>query len=128
MVKKHSRPVFLNLLQIVFPVTAIISIFHRLSGVLLVLLLPMWLWLLQSSLASEESYQALNNCFAANFTLRFLIWLGVVAAWYHAAAGARHLVMDFGWGESLRCAKISAWVLLGLSVASAVFLAFKLLS
>ena len=44
---------------------AVLSIFHRVSGVLLFFpLLPLLLWMLQSSLASEEGYARWRDVFA----------------------------------------------------------------
>ena len=122
----NSRPVFLNLLQIRFPVTAIISVLHRVSGVLLILVLPMWLWLLQQALLSLESYLQLEQLIAGSFFLKMFIWLGLITAWYHVLAGIRHICMDFGFFEKMCAAKTSAWLLLVVTVCSALFLGCKI--
>jgi succinate dehydrogenase / fumarate reductase cytochrome b subunit len=49
-----NRPRFLNLWQIRLPITGVVSILHRLSGIFLVLLFPFLLYLLQLSLRSAE--------------------------------------------------------------------------
>ena len=59
-----SRPVYLNLLRIRQPVGAVVSILHRISGLVLVLALPALFYLLQQSLASEEGYRAVREFFS----------------------------------------------------------------
>src|SRR5262245_39882278 len=53
----QSRPKYLNLFEIRLPVPALVSILHRISGLVLFLFLPYLLWLLQASLASPESFE-----------------------------------------------------------------------
>ena len=121
-----SRPVFLNLLQIKFPVTAIISILHRVSGVVTIILLPFWLVFLKKLMVSPESYASLLASISQSFLLKLFLWLGVVSIWYHALAGLRHLVMDFGIAEEFHVAKITSWLLLLVTVVLSVFFIFKI--
>lgn len=113
-----SRPVFLNLAQIRFPVGAIASIGHRLSGVLLVLLLPFAVLALERSLRADAAYVVLEG------------WVRVPAAlvaWacaHHVFAGIRHLLTDVGIGASLPTARASAYA--ALIAGGAVGLVFLL--
>lgn len=118
----NKRPVFLNLLQIKFPVTAIVSIGHRVTGVLMVLLLPFWIWVLQKTLGSVDSYSQLLSCINEYLLLKSIVFLSIVSVWYHVFAGFRHLIMDLGFGESMKKASLSAWFVLVLTFFSAVFL------
>jgi succinate dehydrogenase / fumarate reductase, cytochrome b subunit len=95
-----QRPVNLNLLTIKFPLPAIVSILHRISGTLLFLLIPFLLWMLYASLGSPLGFDALQD-FLTNPLMKFVLWLIVVALLYHLVAGVRHLLMDAGIGESL---------------------------
>ena len=52
-----KRPINLNFLTMTFPITAIVSLLHRMSGIFLFLLIPLLLWMLQESLASEARWQ-----------------------------------------------------------------------
>jgi len=103
-----QRPVNIYLLSYKYPVTAIISVLHRISGVFVFLIIPLLLWLLASSLASPDQFDnvidTLNNPFA-----KFILWVFLSALLYHFVAGIRHLIMDLGWGESLKSARTSAW-------------------
>lgn len=113
-----KRPIYLNLFQIRLPITAIISILHRISGVVLFLTLPGLLCWLQLSLSSEEGFTEAVEYF--NQTGGQLFAFVVMAALiYHVAAGCRHLLMDMGFGESKEGGKISAY---GVIAASLVLL------
>lgn len=110
----NERPVFLNLFQIRFPLTAIVSILHRISGVILFLFIPLMLWILQQSLQSATSFTALRDFFMSPMGIAILIILGVPFI-YHLFAGIRHIVMDCGIGETKQTAKITAYLVLILS-------------
>jgi succinate dehydrogenase / fumarate reductase cytochrome b subunit len=107
----------LNLLTIRFPVTAIVSILHRLSGVVLFLLVPFLVWAFQASLVSPTSFDSVIACLQ-NPVLKLLLWVFSIALIYHLLAGLRHFVMDFGWGESLQGGRMGAW---GVLILTGIF-------
>src|SRR5574337_1664767 len=81
-------PKFLNLWQIRFPIGAIASIGHRVSGVLLVASLPLLALALDRSLKSEADFEALRNLVGAPgraLLLAVVVW----AAAHHVLAGLR---------------------------------------
>jgi succinate dehydrogenase / fumarate reductase cytochrome b subunit len=122
---QKQRPMFLNLLQIRFPIMAIVSILHRISGVLLFLLIPVLLYYLQLSLRSPYNYQLLAtslNTIPAKVGLFIAFSLFI----YHVIAGIRHLIMDMGFAESLRGGRIGAWLILLLSIALIISTGFYL--
>jgi len=45
-----------------------------------------------------------------------LVWAFLGALFYHLLAGIRHLIMDFGYGETKQVAKITAWILILLEL------------
>lgn len=112
---KQKRPVFLNLTQIRFPVTAIVSILHRISGVLAFISLPFLLWLLNLSLSSQDSYNRLYSCMTC-VGMRIFIFILLAALLYHLVAGIRHLFMDIGYGDSLRGGRIGALLVVLISL------------
>jgi succinate dehydrogenase / fumarate reductase cytochrome b subunit len=116
-----QRPVNLNLMTIHQPMMAVVSILHRLSGVLLFLSIPFLLWVFSLSLNSPDSFALVHSWFA-KVLIKCLIWLILSALIYHGIAGIRHFIMDFGIGESLNGGRISAYITLLLSLAFAVFL------
>lgn len=107
--KASQRPVFLNLWRIKFPMPAIISILHRISGVVIFLGLPLLLYLLSQSLNSQDSFDHLITL-TATPGMKWALWIVCAAVIVHFLAGIRHLFMDIGWGESLYVARRSAYV------------------
>jgi succinate dehydrogenase / fumarate reductase cytochrome b subunit len=105
-----KRPVNLDLGTIKLPITSYVSILHRASGVIMFFAVAVLLWVLEASLASEASFNALGNLLA-NPICKVIIWGSLAALAYHAVAGIRHLIMDFGVGEdSFSAGRLSAWV------------------
>lgn len=108
-----KRPVNLDLMTIRMPLPAVISILHRITGVWLFLATPFLLYMLYGSLASIQSFAALDLCISNHFVVRFLLWTVLAAATYHIVAGIRHLIMDLGIGDTVRSGRITAaWVLI----------------
>ncbi|WP_111642056.1 succinate dehydrogenase, cytochrome b556 subunit [Marinimicrobium alkaliphilum] len=112
---KSNRPVNLDISTIKLPITAIVSILHRLSGVFLFAGTAVLLWLLAASLRSEESFIALQESLSAPL-IKFVVWAVLATLAYHAVMGVRHLLMDCGLGESLKGGRIGAWVALAVAV------------
>jgi succinate dehydrogenase / fumarate reductase cytochrome b subunit len=96
-----KRPVNLDLSTIKFPVTAIASITHRVTGVAIFLALPILLWMLDRSLASPESFADLKELMTTSLLVKLVVWGILSVLLYHLVAGIRHLIMDTGVGESL---------------------------
>lgn len=125
---RHSRrlPVFLNLAQIRFPIGAIASIAHRVSGVLLFITLPVIALLFDASLRSEEVFASLRKLLSSPLSVvaaTVLVWALV----HHVLAGVRHLLMDVGVGSELARARASArLVLLAAPVLALLFLVWGL--
>jgi succinate dehydrogenase / fumarate reductase, cytochrome b subunit len=116
-----KRPVNLDLTTIKFPIPALASISHRIAGVALFVAVPILLWMLDRSLASPESFAEMKELLAAPFA-KLVIWGILAAVLYHLVAGIKHLVMDWGIGETLEGGRrfaiagfIIAAVLIGLA-------------
>ena len=89
----QNRPKYLDLFRIRLPLPGLVSILHRISGFGLFLFLPFLLWLLQSSLASPDSYVRYRAAFAN--PLVKLILIGLLWAFlHHLFAGLRFLALD----------------------------------
>lgn len=104
---KKQRPKNLNLFTIHFPIPAIASILHRISGFVLFILIPFILWGLYLSLVSEESFDMLHQAFLTPW-VKCVIWVSLSAFLYHFVAGIRHLLMDIGIGETRNSGRLSA--------------------
>lgn len=112
---KSHRPIFLDLTAIKFPITAIVSILHRISGVLIFLAIPFLLWLLQLSLIAPETFYDLKYTLPSS-SMKWLLWLVISAVVFHICAGIRHLVMDMGFAESLKAGRRSAMAVFIVSI------------
>jgi len=114
------------------PAAGWVSILHRISGVLMFLLLPLIIWMFDNSISSEISF--------AKFSAAFNIGLGFVPGWFmklvalaliwaylhHFIAGLRHLYMDMCHAVSKEFGKSSAIVTLVLSLGLTAVLGAKL--
>ena len=108
----NKRPKHLNLFKISQPLPAIISIMHRISGVLLFFPgIPLMLFGLQQLLESPESFAALQTAMQnpdIKLILIFFVWLCL----HHFCAGIRYLALDLHYGIELAQARASSkWVL-----------------
>lgn len=116
---KKQRPVYLDLLKIKQPAAALVSILHRLSGLLLFLFMPFFLLLLQQSLNSQASFDALKN-YSGNPLLKtvaiFMLW-GFA---HHFFAGLRFLALDLHIGTGLAQSRQSAWWVMAAGILVAV--------
>mgnify|MGYP003607238100 FL=1 len=99
-----KRPVNLDLGSMKYPVTALTSILHRLSGILLFLCLFVMLYALGKSLSSEEGFNEIKGMLLSPLG-KLIAWVLYSALIYHLVAGVRHLFMDAGVGETLQGGK-----------------------
>jgi succinate dehydrogenase / fumarate reductase cytochrome b subunit len=112
---KQKRPVFLNLFLIRQPVTAVVSILHRVSGALLILLVPVLLYGFERSLRSEADFHwlmALLQRTPSKILGLFLVW----ALIHHLLAGIRFLLLDMDVGLTKASARRGAWLVHGASL------------
>lgn len=108
MTTKRPAPVYLDLFRIRFPVGAVTSIAHRISGAVLFLSFPFMIYLLDLSLQGPAGFAR-----ASDYLQPCWIRLGsAVLAWslfHHLFSGVRFLLIDTGTGVTLRQARWSAW-------------------
>ena len=107
---KSNRPIDLPLSQVINvnsknPI-ALASITHRVSGVVLFLLIPVMLWIFQTSLASAEGFADIFT----NPLVKFLAWIFVAALGYHFVMGFKHLFADMGFNEELQSGRTASIV------------------
>ena len=128
-----KRPEFRNINAIKdlptyrLPAAGWVSILHRVSGVLMFVLLPFIIWLFDASVSSEISFAKFRNAFSngLGFVPGFLVKLVALALiWaylHHLIAGLRHLRMDVNHhavskASGALSAKITLWVSIVLTV------------
>ena len=120
-----KRPKHLALHQIKLPLPGIVSILHRVSGLLLFIALPLLLLMLQYSLASIETYTQLMGVLA-NPLLKLLL-LGLMWAFlHHFCAGLRYLAIDMHLVRDLAQARNSSKVVMAVSLLLTILVGAKL--
>lgn len=110
-----NRPIFLDIISIRLPIPGIVSILHRISGVLLFISLPLLLWLLAGMLdnaAAFESYRAFVAHPLVKIGLIGLLW----AYLHHFFAGIRFLFLDAHKGLALNTARTTAKTVMALAL------------
>ena len=117
----NKRPKFLNLSEIRLPVPGFVSILHRISGFGMFVFAWAILWLLQLSLQSPQTFEAVQG-FARGWVGKlFLTGIGW-AFLHHFFAGIRFLLLDMHIGTDLASARRNSWAVLALSVIGVVIL------
>ena len=118
---KSNRPVNLSLTRFKWPVTAVASIAHRISGVLLFFGFGYLLYLLQLALSSESGFAQAQNLLA--MVAPKLALLGVLALLaYHLLAGVKHLLLDLHVGDSMAVARRASWAVFGATTLAIALL------
>jgi len=119
-------------LQYRLPMAGWVSILHRASGAIMFVLLPFVIWMFDTSVTSEISYEAFTSAFGAGIGIvpGWLVKLVVLALmWaflHHAIAGIRHLWMDMTHSVSKAQGHSSAVVTLVSGSLLTVLLGAKL--
>jgi succinate dehydrogenase / fumarate reductase, cytochrome b subunit len=132
-----SRPVFRNIhvtqiLKYRLPPAGMVSIGHRISGVLMFLLLPFIIWLFDKSVTSLGSFGAFTAAFSKGLwifpaLLVKLVVLALIWAYlHHFIAGVRHLWMDATHSVTQQQGHVSALVTLIGSLVLTLALGYKL--
>ncbi|MDR5895240.1 succinate dehydrogenase, cytochrome b556 subunit [Larsenimonas suaedae] len=96
-----KRPVNLDLTSLQFPLPSLVSITHRISGIILFVGLIFLFWAFDVSLSSPAGFDAVKDAITGNALAKIVCWGLLSALGYHLVAGIRHLLMDIGYGESL---------------------------
>jgi len=120
-----KRPKHLALHLIKLPLPGIVSILHRISGLLLFCALPLLLLMLQYSLRSIETYTQLTE--VLRLPLIKIMLIGLLWAFlHHFCAGVRYLVIDLDYGVRLAQARASSKWVIFVSLALTVLIGVKL--
>ena len=123
------RPVYIDLRKINLPVSALISITPRISGIYVFFItLPVMLALIYFSTESENSFKDLSLFLKEYKFILGLIVLSFCILWYHILSGVRHLIMDAHIGESLLASKYSAILTIALWIITTCFVFWRIFS
>ena len=108
------KPVYINLFKIQLPLSALLSITHRVSGMLIFfLVLPVSAYILNLLLDSSDSFFLFMDSYNASIFIRTFVLFNILVFEYHVIAGIRHMLMDFHLiSETLSSSNTSAMVAL----------------
>ena len=113
-----------------WPVASLVSGMHRASGVLMLMLLPLIIWMFDTSVSSEISFARFRAAFntGASGVLLKLVALALIWAYlHHFIAGLRHLWMDVSHAAvGKQRGALTAKVTLAVSLVLTVVLGAKL--
>ena len=115
-----------------WPLAALVSGMHRISGLLMVLLLPFIIWLFDKSVSSEISFGQFSAAFSTGlwiFPAWFIKLVVLALIWaylLHLFAGVRHLFLDVSHRTTKAFGRQSAASVIVLSALLTVILGAKL--
>lgn len=111
-----KRPKHLNLFKIKQPLPAVVSIIHRITGVLLFFPgIPLLLCIFQNFLGSVESFENLQESFQ-NPLIKLILLLPIWFFFHHLCAGIRYLALDLHIGIELPQARAGAYLAFAMGV------------
>lgn len=119
MAAQHNRPLSPHLQVYKLPITGLISITHRMTGVLLSGGLLFVVYLLFSLANGQDSFNALQTVIAS-FLPRLLFWGFILALYIHLCHGIRHLIWDMG--DSFNKHTLTRYAVIELIASSALTL------
>ncbi len=110
-----ERPKYLNLMRIKLPVTGVVSFFHRVSGILLILSIPLVLFLLDKSIQDEAGFNGAIKALQAT-SVKLIFGAVLLAVVHHLSTGIRFLLFDLDLGVTRESARKISWLVLGIDV------------
>ena len=109
--KDNQNPLSPHLQIYRWHISSLLSITHRISGVInlfALILIFFWLLVLSFGEINYESFLLLINSFIGKFFLIGFTW----SMSFHLLSGLRHLIWDFGYGFEIKTANISGIIVI----------------
>ena len=122
----RQRPKYYDLNLLHLPMPGLVSIFQRITGLVMFLfLIPAVLYVLQCTLGSETGFNKWKSIFSEPIVK--LIVLGFVWSYlHHLFAGIRYLLLDIHVGTALQPARTSAKVVLVLGLIGTLLVGVRI--
>ncbi len=117
-----TKPVYINLFKIQLPLSAFLSITHRVSGMLIFfMVLPVSVYILNILFESQTSFLLFIDNYNSSIFLRTFVLFNILIFEYHVLAGLRHMLMDFNLiNKTLSASNTSAIVTLIVFILNAL--------
>ncbi len=110
---KHPTSPHLQIYRL--PLTALLSITHRITGVILALGAVLLVWILAAAANNADYYAAMMPYLQSWYGQLFLIGL-VFSLYLHFCNGVRHLFWDVGYGFELETVDLTAKLAIALAI------------
>jgi succinate dehydrogenase / fumarate reductase cytochrome b subunit len=130
--KRPGQMRLIDATQYRLPPAGWVSILHRISGLVLIILMPFVIWMFDTSVTDEVSFDQFRNAFIAGigFVPAFIVKLAALALIWsflqHFCAGVRHLYMDFTHTVDKEFGRVSALVAIAVAAVLTLVFAYKL--
>ncbi|MDD5276437.1 MAG: succinate dehydrogenase, cytochrome b556 subunit [Methylovulum sp.] len=125
MATPNNRPISPHLQVYKLPLTGIISISHRMTGVMLTFGLLLFTYVASTLAGGEAEYLAMQSVLGV-WLIKLVYWGFVYALFFHLCHGVRHLIWDTGQSFSLetldRYARIELASSLALTLIAFIFI------
>ncbi len=119
MALKDSRPLSPHLQIYKLPLTAMMSVLHRGTGVVISIGTLFLVWILAKAAMGPEAFEGTQNLVGSWFG--YLVLFGFTFSLYaHFCNGIRHLLWDMGYGFDVSKANAGAIASLGAAIALTV--------
>lgn len=115
----RDRPISPHLQIYRLPLNAVLSISHRLTGLVLMLGAVLVVIMLMAAASGSTAYQSVYVV-VSHWSGQVLMFAFTLALYYHLCAGIRHLVWDAGYGYSLPAARRGSHAVLAGTVVLAI--------
>ena len=130
--KRPGQMRLIDATQYRLPPAGWVSILHRVSGLILIILMPFVIWMFDTSLSSEVTFDQFRGAFIGGIgfvhpVIVKLVTLALIWGFLqHFCAGVRHLYMDFTHTVDKEFGRVSALVAIGLAIVLTLVFAYKL--
>jgi succinate dehydrogenase / fumarate reductase, cytochrome b subunit len=95
MATSNHRPVSPHLQVYRLPITGVMSIIHRITGVLLSAGLIFFVYIIYAVAGGSNSYAAMQT-FMSLWVIKLIYWGFIYAFFFHLCHGVRHIIWDAG--------------------------------
>lgn len=110
-----TRPLSPHLQVYRLPLTGIVSITHRITGMFLSLGLVLFVWILVSMSAGNANYLAIQKLLQ-QWPAQLILWCFLYSLFFHLCHGVRHLIWDAGSGFDRDAMNRNIFIELALSI------------
>ena len=109
-----------------FPIFAVLSILHRISGLVLLKATALIPLLVFFAISCPGLYDTIYDYLQSSW-LRYILSIFFLALSFHIFSGIRHILMDLGIGFDLKTATYICWATLFFTIALTIYLTKALL-